>query len=892
MQAGRVGTGGPPAGDQSVVYTEFKEQLRRSPEGWYETGLPWKGDRPSLPNNRAGSLRRLDNLLRKLEKTEMKARYHEVIQNQLQAGIVERVSGPPVGPEFYIPHKAVVKEGAESTKLRVVYDASARAFDQAPSLNDCLNAGPPLQNQLWQVLVRARFHPVAITGDIKQAFLQVRIREEERDALRFHWITDLKSKSVETLRFTRALFGLAPSPFLLGGVVQQHLESCRSEEPETVGEIERSLYVDDLISGGPTIEAAKQMKTKATEIFAKASFELHKWHSNAPELEPAISASGEQTETFAKVQLGAPQSGKAAVLGLAWNKRQDTITVKFPMKRAEATKRGILGKVASVYDPLGLVSPMTLGGKLLYRNACQLKIAWDKQLPGDLMKSWSKWESQLPEGITAPRTIAKHREPITNINLHCFGDASGRGVSAALYAVLFQPSGTSVGLVTAKARLAKQGLSIPRLELVSGHMAVNLVVNVRDALVGFPVVELHCWLDSTVALHWIRGVGDYKQFVSNRVQKIRQHPEIKWHHVGTRENPADLGSRSGSVEMSKLWWEGPRWLTDREKWPADIVTSPTAEVQAESKVVRELFAGAMVTEDEFDILLDKSSLWRTLRVGAWVSRFGRNAGLAKDQRTKGPLTTAEIDVQKVFWENRAQESGKETDQFMEDRLQLNLQVNTEGLLECRGRIQGEFPIYIPDSHPYAAKLVEDAHLRTLHGGVSLTMTKVRQRHWIPRLRRLAKKIRKSCHGCRRFQVKALDSPPAGNLPRDRTDGRGAFKVVGVDFAGPFKYRKTQKVEGKAYLILYACSLTRALYLELLPNMETPEFLRSLQRFIARRGRPEKIYSDNGGTFVGAANWLKLVMADERFNDFLARHSIKWQFNLSRAPWWEGSLNEW
>ena len=196
---------------------------------------------------------------------------------------------------------------------------------------------------------------------------------------------------------------------------------------------------------------------------------------------------------------------------------------------------------------------------------------------------------------------------------------------------------------------------------------------------------------------------------------------------------------------------------------------------------------------------------------------------------------------------------------MEDRLQLNLQANTDALLECRGRIQGEFPIYVPDSHPYAAKLAEDAHLRTLHEGVSLTMAKVRQRHWIPRLRRLAKKVRKACHGCRRFQIQAL--------------------------AGPLKYRKRQKVEGKAYLILYACSLMRGLYLELLPNMEKTEFLRSLQRFIARRGRPEKIYSDNGGTFVGAAKWLRLVTADERFNtDFLVCHRIKCQFNLSRAPW--------
>lgn len=159
----------------------------------------------------------------------------------IKARIVKRVSGPTSGQhEFYIPHKAVVHDTAE-TKLHTVYDASARANSGAPSLNECLNPGPPLQNQLWNVLVRARFHPVAIAGDIKQAFLQVRIREEDRDALRFHWLKDLNSQTVETLRFTRALFGLTCSPFLLGGVVQHLLESCRDKYPGIVREIERSL---------------------------------------------------------------------------------------------------------------------------------------------------------------------------------------------------------------------------------------------------------------------------------------------------------------------------------------------------------------------------------------------------------------------------------------------------------------------------------------------------------------------------------------------------------------------------------------------------------------------------------------------------------------------------
>jgi len=114
-------------------------------------------------------------------------------------------------------------------------------------------------------------------------------------------------------------------------------------------------------------------------------------------------------------------------------------------------------------------------------------------------------------------------------------------------------------------------------------------------------------------------------------------------------------------------------------------------------------------------------------------------------------------------------------------------------------------------------------------------------------------------------------------------------VIGVDFAGLLKYRKGKKNEGKAYIVLYACGLTRGIYLELLPNMETTEFITSLKRFIAHRGRPEKIYSDNGKTFVGAANLLKTIVSDEKVHDYLAKHRIMWQFNLSRAPLWGGQV---
>ena len=111
----------------------------------------------------------------------------------------------------------------------------------------------------------------------------------------------------------------------------------------------------------------------------------------------------------------------------------------------------------------------------------------------------------------------------------------------------------------------------------------------------------------------------------------------------------------------------------------------------------------------------------------------------------------------------------------------------------------------------------------------------------------------------------------------------------MDFAGPIKYRTTRKSFEKSYLALYACSLTRGIYLDLLPTLETDEFLRSFKTFVARRGRPKIVYSDNGGTFIGAAAWLKKVMKNEKVNGYLAKQDIEWRFNLSRAPWWGGQF---
>ena len=165
--------------DQWAVYSEFKEQLVRSGKGWYKTGLPWNGDRSNLPNNAKGSLQQLHVLTHKLDQSGQREEYDSIISEQKEQGVVEIPERPAQGVEFYIPHKPVVRENTESTKMRTVYDASARAKPSALSLNDCLNAGSPLQNKLWHVLVRQWSYPIAVAGDLKKAFLPVHIREAD-----------------------------------------------------------------------------------------------------------------------------------------------------------------------------------------------------------------------------------------------------------------------------------------------------------------------------------------------------------------------------------------------------------------------------------------------------------------------------------------------------------------------------------------------------------------------------------------------------------------------------------------------------------------------------------------------------------------------------------------
>ena len=238
------------------------------------------------------------------------------------------------------------------------------------------------------ILLRVRFKPVFLAGDIKQAFLQVVIREAERDVLRFFWVENLESKKPVIYRVTRVLFGLGPSPFLLGGTLEQHLEKFATQNPDQVREIREGIYVDDINLGGNNVEEIKDLKETAVNIFKAGGFELHKWHSNEIQLDGE--ATNDDESTFAKESLRRKAS-ETKLLGVGWDKVKDNLSVTFPESEPTATKRIVLRTIANIYDPMGIASPLLLTAKLIFRDICERKIPWDSELPDDLKKRWEKW---------------------------------------------------------------------------------------------------------------------------------------------------------------------------------------------------------------------------------------------------------------------------------------------------------------------------------------------------------------------------------------------------------------------------------------------------------------------------------------------------------------------
>ena len=400
----------------------FKKTTRRSPEGRFIVKLPFKNETKALGDS-IQAKKRLRSFLFRLERQpDRYKRYAEFIGEFFHLGHMEKVSTSelikPVENCYFLSHHCVFKESSTTTKLRVVFDGSAKTTTGV-SLNDRLMVGPKIQKDLFSILVRFRLHQVALSADIAKMYRQVELDKEDKGYHRLLW-KDPNSEAIETYRMTRVTYGIASSSFHSIRPLQVLAEET------TITKLRLSLtsdmYVDDLLTGCKVSKATEKLQDAIITLLASAGFDIRKWVSSDSKLVSRLAATFRETEDEKIIEC---EDYAIKTLGIRWNPNTDQFgfTVKLD-KGAPFTKRQILSEVSRLFDPLGWLSPTTVQHKSFVQLLlCLDKLSWDQPLSDPILQQYLRLRAQLKdlEKISLQRKVLKPAKK-SDLQLHVFCD--------------------------------------------------------------------------------------------------------------------------------------------------------------------------------------------------------------------------------------------------------------------------------------------------------------------------------------------------------------------------------------------------------------------------------------------------------------------------------------
>ncbi|KAK2879287.1 hypothetical protein Q8A73_007303, partial [Channa argus] len=548
-------------------------------DGHYSVCLPVRSQTLCMPNNRVVAEQRALNLRKRFTRDvkfyeEYVAYMDDVLKKGYAIKLNSAESKPVEGRTWYLPHHGVrhpVKQ-----KLRIVFDCGA-SF-QGRSLNQQLLQGPDLTSSLVGVLLRFRQEIVAVMADVEAMFHQVRVSSEDTDLFRFLWWPDgnYKQELVEHKMLVH-IFGATSSP----SVASFALQKCATDFEDEFGQeaattIKKNFYVDDCLKSVTNEDTAIALCSNLRSILAKGGFRLTKWSSNSRKLLNSIPEE-ERAQGFKNLDLDEGNLPMERALGIQWCAESDKFKFKINLKDRPHTRRGLLSLVSSIFDPLGFLAPIVLPAKKILQDLCRRKLSWDEQLPDDVIKSWTRWVSDLQqlEKFEVNRSVKTRQfgSPVS-AQLHHFADASEDAYGTTSYLLLRNASGkVECNLMIAKARVAPlKSPTIPRMELVAATVAVKMDRLLKKEL-ELKLDESIFWTDSTAVLKYLNSEGTrFKTFVANRISVILSYSQVsQWRYVNTTLNPADHASRGQTVEAflkCDSWLLGPDFLlSSQDQWP-------------------------------------------------------------------------------------------------------------------------------------------------------------------------------------------------------------------------------------------------------------------------------------------------------------------------------------
>ena len=895
---------------------------------WTAT-YPWIKDPNLLPNNYRSAFSKLiktENRLISLG-DEYAERYGYQILDMVKRQAASKVSKVEVenynGPIHFTSHHEIHNSKSSSTPLRIVFNPSASFKGHV--LNEYYAKGPDMLNDMLGIFLRFRMCKIGVVGDIKKMYNSILLSTLDQFTHLFLWRDMDTSKDPEIYKMNKVSFGDKPAGAIAILALRKTAEMFVQNYPYASDIIKNDSYVDDIIFSEPEVKIAQDRISEIEFILREGGFTMKEWIMSG--------------QSYFNENLKQWEDREEKVLGICWNCTQDqfkfNVSLKFERKSNKPknefsiqirdfeesfpkilTRRLIASQMASLFDFLGLLTPFTLRGKLLMRELVQeqqsfnnfsSKEIWDVPVSSSI---YEKWKSYFFDMLSIPKiSFNRCLEPpyfVGKPSLILFSDGSMNFFGACAY-IRWQINDGSFccKLLIAKSRITPiMSLTMPRIELNACVLAVRLREKIQKNLKTDFENVFH-FTDSSIVLGQILNESSrFKSYVSVRISEVhRKSKRSEWFWLSSENNVADFTTRilsPSELNSESVWQNGSLFLYQpRNKWPIkDINSFKVAETMLPD-IIQNVNSFHIAINASVDIsqvidLKKFNSYPKLLNVSARILAL---KGSKSFKVVLNSPTVREIQEAEQIWVQHVQ-SSLGTD-WRKQYKRLGPSLNDEGNVVVGERIsnwlkdnwnQSEF-ILLPYNHVFTKLLIAHFHSED-HAGIDSTLAKLQSKFWVPKARKIIKSIKYKCVRCR-FLEKKIVGQKMGLLPKERIKVSPPFYHTALDLFGPFFIRNTVKARTtkKVYGVIFNCMVTRAVHLELVEGYDTQSFLVSLKRFIAIRGYPALIHSDQGTQLVAANKELRdmvKVWDKNQLIKFGSHQGMEWSFNKSaEAPFQNG-----
>ena len=899
--------------DQELVEIEKGLTLDVLGKKW-TSAYPFKEDPVSMRNNFNQAFACLESLEKRLKKNGQMNNFQEQFDDAVNRGIFVKLTDSQVenftGPVNYVTLTEAYKEGEDvTTPIRLCMNSSMKYL--GVSLNDLLMKGPSSLNDIYNVLLNFRTFETAFVKDISKFYQSIACSIRDQHLRRVLWRGGDEKVQPEIYVTSTVNFGDRPAGCISLTALRMTAELFKDIDPEAANKLKTDSYMDDVLSGGKNQEDARRISAKMEEIAECGGFKF------------------KSTIVSGDIVDGNPGK-KLKILGTAWLPTTDEIQVEVKVNPSDKkkgaksqpnlefealedelpesiTKRIVWRIVLGQFDLLGLASVFLIRLKLIMRELCGdsgKALGWDENISEETKKKFTDILMLLGDlrNIKFPRCIIpseidQEEKPV----LIVFGDGSTQAFCTLAYGRWKMTDGSyKCRLISGKTRVAPlRKISVPRMELMGAVAAVRLAHSVQEAT-NIEFGQRFFFTDSSAVLGMIKNnSAAFLEFVGTRTGEIRSksNPDSEWFWIPTADNLADMGTRDTvmpkDLDVDTEYQNGKPWMQmSQDKWPckSGFGTAPPEEFRKTVHVSGVQATFKMIDISRFSSY--KKLVGTTSVVLEACQKFSRNkksmsSQSSHDQAENWLICSEQVQLLKDFKENKLSSLLPRLKKVTIFGNEFQMVVTSgrmgEGL--AVGYDKDELPI-LPASSPLAKLIMKHAH-EIEHCGSDRTLQRSRSFAWVIRGRKLAKSVKNDCFQCRR-RHKKLQEQIIAPLPQSRLPPAPVFDSTAIDLFGPILIKDTVKGRSKknTWGVLFCCTVTSAIHLEVSEDYSCDSFLLCLKRFVNLRGTPRRIQSDPGSQLAAASK--EIAGWDySRITEWSKTYRIQWYFTPTDSQHYNG-----